>query len=62
MTNDDVPCGRPDWNLGQALRAMVDGEVDHLPIVDRAGHLRGMVTSDAILDRSRLMDRLESDR
>lgn len=55
----DVPVGRPDWNLGQALRAMIDGDVDHLPVVDANGRLRGMVTSDAIIDRSRLMDRLE---
>lgn len=55
----DVPVGRPDWNLGEALRAMIDGEVDHLPVVDANGKLRGMVTSDAIIDRSRLMDRLE---
>ncbi|MGI8939068.1 MAG: chloride channel protein [Iamia sp.] len=55
----DVPVGRPDWNLGQALRAMIDGEVEHLPVVDARGRLRGVVTSDAIIDRSRLMDRLE---
>ena len=61
VSRHDVPRGSPGWNLGQALRAMVDGDVDHLPIVDDSGHLRGMVTSDAILDRSRLMDRLEPD-
>lgn len=55
----DTPLGHPDWNLGQALRAMLDGDVDHLPVVDSRGRLRGMVTSDAIIDRSRLMDRLD---
>lgn len=55
----DVPVGRPDWTLGRALRAMIDGDVDHLPVVDAAGRLRGMVTSAAIIDRTALMDRLD---
>lgn len=55
----DSPVGRPDWTMGQALQAMIDGEVDHLPVVDARGRLRGVVTSDAIIDRSRLMDRLD---
>lgn len=59
VARDDVPVGRPDWTLGQALRAMIDADLDHLPIVDRAGGLRGVVTSAAIIDRSRLMDRLD---
>ena len=41
------------------LQAMIDGDVDHLPVVDGRGRLRGVVTSDAIIDRSRLMDRLD---
>ena len=61
VARTDVPTGRPDWNLGQALAAMVDADVDHLPIVNEAGNLRGMVTSDAILDRTRLLERLEPD-
>ncbi len=59
VARTDTPVGRPDWNLGQALRAMLDGETDHLPVVDARGRLRGVVTSDAIIDRSRLMDRLD---
>lgn len=61
VARDDVPVGRPGWTLGQALRAMIDADLDHLPIVDRAGALRGVVTSEAIIDRSRLMDRLDPD-
>ncbi len=51
--------GPPGLDLGQALRAMLDGDIDHLPVVDSQGRLRGVVTSDAIIDRSRLMDRLD---
>ncbi len=61
VARTDLPTGRPDWTLGRAMRQMVDGEVDHLPVVDERGGLRGMVTSDAIIDRTRLMDRLESE-
>lgn len=61
VARTDGPTGRPDWTLGRAMRAMVDAEVDHLPVIDGAGGLRGMVTSDAIIDRARLMDRLEGD-
>jgi CIC family chloride channel protein len=50
------PTAAPDWSLGQALRAMVDGAVDHLPVVDASGHLRGVVTSDAVIDRARIME------
>ena len=55
----DVPVGQSDWNLGQAMRVMLDADVDHLPVVDGRGRLRGVVTSDAIIDRAKLMDRLE---
>ena len=61
VARTDLPTGRPDWTMGRAMRAMVDAEVDHLPVVDDAGGLRGMVTSDAIVDRTRLMDRLEGE-
>lgn len=61
VARTDLPTGRPDWSLGRAMRAMVDAEVDHLPVINDAGGLRGVVTSDAIIDRTRLMDRLEGD-
>ena len=44
--------------MGEAIRVMADAEVDHLPVVDGGGRLRGVVTSDAIVDRARLLDRL----
>ncbi len=59
LARTDVPTVGPDASLGDALRAMVDAEIDHVPVVDQSGFLRGMVTSDAIVDRSRLLDRLD---
>lgn len=51
--------GKPDWTLGQALAAMVDASVDHLPIVGVDGRFHGMVTRISILDLQELLDRIE---
>lgn len=55
----DVPTASPDRTVGQALDAMLRADVRHLPVVDDAGELRGLVTSQAILDLETLLDRLE---
>lgn len=62
VARTDVPVGDPTWTLGQALTAMLDADVDHLPVVDAAGRLRGVVTSAAIIDRAELADRLDRGR
>lgn len=59
VARTDVPLARPDWTLGDALRAMLDGDVDHLPVVGHDGRLRGVVTGDAIIDRAALAEQLE---
>lgn len=59
LARTDVPTVGPGATLGDALRVMVDAEIDHVPVVDDAGGLRGMVTADSIVDRSRLLDRLD---
>ena len=58
----ELPVAGPDWTVGQALRQMVDANVDHLPVTDGEGRLRGMVTSDAIVDRNDLLERLSASR
>lgn len=58
IARTDLPHLGPDATMGEAIRAMADAEVDHLPVVDGGGRLRGVVTSDAIVDRARLLDRL----
>ena len=59
LTRGDLPVARPDWSLGQALRTMTDGDVDHLPVLDGDQRLVGIVTSDAIIDRARIMQDLD---
>ena len=54
----DVPTAAPDWTVGQALDAMIRADLRHLPVVDSAGELRGVVTAQAILDLESLLDRL----
>jgi len=52
----DVPTARPEWNLGQALGAMEQADVDRLPVVDGEGCFVGVVSTGQIL---RLHDILE---
>jgi CBS domain-containing protein len=35
MTGEPITA-RPDWSLAQAVRAMLDNEVNPLPVVDQA--------------------------
>ena len=56
----DIPVGRPDWTIGEALAAMLGAGVDHLPVVDADGRLRGVASTVDILDLSDLLGRLES--
>jgi CBS domain-containing protein len=56
----DAPVGRPDWTIGQALAAMLRGQVDHLPVVDDGGKLRGVCSAVDILDLDELLDWLET--
>ena len=54
----DVPVGRPDWTIGEALAAMVGAGVDHLPVVGDDGGLRGLASTVDILDLNDLLGRL----
>jgi hypothetical protein len=56
----DAPVGRPDWTIGQALAAMLRGQVDHLPVVDDGGKLRGVCSAVDLLDLDELLDWLET--
>jgi chloride channel protein, CIC family len=57
----DVPAGRPDWTIGQALAAMLAAGVDHLAVVGDDGRLRGMAGTVDILDLDDLLRRLQGD-
>lgn len=37
---------------------MVDEQTDHLPVVDTNGRLRGMVTTETVLDLQQLLEHL----
>jgi CIC family chloride channel protein len=58
----DVPVGRPDWTIGQALTAMLAAEVEHLPVVGDDGQVRGVAGAVDILDLDDLLRRLDSRR
>jgi CIC family chloride channel protein len=58
----DAPVGRPDWTIGQALTAMLAADVEHLPVVDDDGAVRGMAGAIDILDLDDLLRRLDPRR
>jgi CBS domain-containing protein len=59
LARGDLPVARPDWSLGQALHAMVEADEDHIAVVDGDGHLVGLVSSDDLVDRTRIMEDLD---
>jgi CBS domain-containing protein len=48
MTGEPITA-RPDWSLAQAVRAMLDNEVNRLPVVDQAGRPLGVMTRHGVL-------------
>ena len=54
-----LPTAAPDWNLGQALRAMEDADVDRLPVVDANGCFVGIVSTGQILRLNEILDETE---
>ena len=49
IARDDLPTGRPDWTLREAVGAMQAADVDRLSVVDPSGRFVGVVTTSEIL-------------
>lgn len=47
VMNRQVPVCRPHDSVDAALRRMLDGGLESLPVVDRLGHLVGVVSAEA---------------
>ncbi|MDZ7675072.1 MAG: chloride channel protein [Acidimicrobiales bacterium] len=52
----DLPTGRPDWLLRQAVEAMDSSAVDLLPVTDDKGLFVGVVTMDEIVKLDDILD------
>ena len=44
MTHEPITA-TPDWTLSKAFQAIYEGDFRHLPVVDRHGELKGMLSS-----------------
>jgi CIC family chloride channel protein len=49
IARTDLPAGRPDWTLREAVGAMQLADVDRLPVVDSDGRFIGVVSTGEIL-------------
>lgn len=52
----DLPTGRPDWLLRQAVEAMDASAVDRLPVTDGRGLFIGIVTMEEIVRLDEILD------
>jgi len=52
----DLPTGRPDWTLRDAVTAMQAADVDRLPVVDAEGRFVGIVSTTEILKLDEILD------
>lgn len=47
-----VVCARPEWHVEQARRAMAEGHIGRLPVIDERNRLLGIVTLGSLALRS----------
>ena len=59
IMQDGLPTARPGWNLGQALSAMEQADVDRLAVVDDDGCFVGIVSTGQILRLDDILDQTE---
>lgn len=58
----DIPCGKPDWLLREAVAAMDAAAIGRLPVIDDRGLFIGVVTMDEIIKLDDIMDVTGPDR
>jgi CBS domain-containing protein len=59
IARDDLPEGRPDWTLREAVEAMQAADVDRLPVVDSDGRFIGVVSTSEILKLDEILGEAE---
>jgi len=60
IVRDDLPTGRPDWTLREAVGAMQAADVDRLPVVDSSGRFIGVVSTSEILKLDEILGEADS--
>ena len=60
VARTDLPTGRPDWSLRQAVEAMQTADVDRLPVVDSGGRFIGVVSTSEILKLDEILGETDS--
>jgi len=55
----DLPTGAPGWNLGQALTAMEQADIDRMPVVGGDGMFVGVVSTGQILKLDEILGQTE---
>jgi CBS domain-containing protein len=59
IARTDLPVGRPDWTLREAVEAMQAADVDRLPVVDASGRFVGVVSTSEILKLDEILGEAE---
>jgi len=59
IARTDLPVGRPDWTLREAVEAMQAADVDRLPVVDAGGRFVGVVSTSEILKLDEILGEAE---
>ncbi|MBV8160289.1 MAG: chloride channel protein [Acidimicrobiia bacterium] len=60
IARDDLPTGRPDWTLREAVGAMQTADIDRLPVVDSSGRFIGVVSTTEILKLDEILGEADS--
>jgi CIC family chloride channel protein len=59
LVSDDVPTGRPEWRLRDAIAAMESADVDVLPVTDEENRFVGVVSTSEILKLDEILGEAE---
>jgi len=60
IARSDLPTGRPDWTLRDAVEAMQAADVDRLPVLDGSGRFVGVVSTSEILKLDEILGEADS--
>jgi CBS domain-containing protein len=62
IARTDLPVGRPDWTLREAVEAMQAADIDRLPVTDANGRFVGVVSTGEILKLDEILGEAEETR
>ena len=60
IARNDLPTGRPEWTLREAVEAMQAADVDRLPVLDSSGRFIGVVSTSEILKLDEILGEADS--